>query len=206
MTGRFITLEGGEGSGKSTQAALLRDSLAADGRRVLLLREPGGEPVAEAVREVVLHAAAPVTDRTELLLFLAARAQLVERVIRPALADGTVVVCDRYGDSTVAYQGYGRGRDVDAARDLNAYATGGLAPDLTVLLDIAPEVGLARQGDRNRMEREPLDFHRRVRVGYLAEARRDAARFAVIDASTSVDGVHSRVLDAVRTRVLCAMP
>jgi dTMP kinase len=202
MIGHFITFEGGEGSGKSTQIALLRDALAADGRRVLTLREPGGEPVAEAIREVLLFASAPVTARAELLLFLAARAQLVERVIVPALAEGVLVLCDRYGDSTVVYQGHARGQDVDTVRRLNAIATGGLAPDLTILLDIEPEAGLARQGERNRMEREPLAFHRSVRAGYLIEARREPARFAVVDASLSVDIVHAHVLAAVRARGL----
>lgn len=201
MSGRLITFEGGEGSGKSTQVALLRDALAADGRRVLTLREPGGEPVAEAIRQVLLFASTPVDDAAELLLFLAARAQLVGRTIRPALEAGETVICDRYGDSTVVYQGYAREKDVETVRGLNVYATGGLAPSLTVLLDIAPEVGLARQGDRNRMELEPLAFHRRVRDGYLAEARRDPVRVAVIDASLPVEDVHARVLARVRAHL-----
>jgi dTMP kinase len=202
MSGHFITFEGGEGSGKSTQIVMLRDALAADGRRVLALREPGGEPVAEAIREVLLFATAPVTDSAELLLFLAARAQLVEHVIRPALAEGQIVLCDRYSDSTVVYQGHARGQDVETVRQLNAFATRGLTPDLTLLLDIPPEEGLARQGERNRMEQEPLDFHRRVRDGYLTEARRDPARITVIDASQSLEDVSSHILAALRVRDL----
>lgn len=200
--GLFITFEGVEGAGKTTQIALLRDALEKEGYRVFTTREPGGNPVAESIREVLLSAVQPVTSRAELLLFLAARAQLVEDVLRPRLLSGEIVLCDRYIDSTVAYQGHARGHDLELVRCLNDFATGGLMPNLTLLLDLEPAIGLARQSDRNRMEAESLEFHRRVRAGYLAEAQRDPTRFRVIDAARSANSVHADVLAAVRSLFL----
>jgi len=194
MRGVFITFEGVEGAGKTTQIALLHDALAAAGRRVYVTREPGGEPVAEAIRGVLLSASHPVTPAAELLLFMAARAQMVERVLRPHLDAGEVVLCDRYTDSSVAYQGYARAQDLEMVRRLNTFATGGLTPDRTILLDLDPETGLARQSDRNRMEAESLAFHRRVREGYLAEAGRDPARFRILDATRPVAEIHADIL------------
>lgn len=198
MSGLFVTFEGGEGAGKSTQIALLAEALRADGYVVLCTREPGGDPVAEAIREVLLRPGTPVCHRTETLLFVAARAQVVDRVIRPALRSGAVVLCDRFADSTVVYQGHARGLPLEDVRRLNVFATEGLAPDLTVLLDLDPAVGLARQASRNRMEAEDLQFHRRVREGFLAEASLDPARYRVLDASRSVAAVHADVVAAVR--------
>lgn len=198
MSGLLITFEGIEGSGKSTQIALLRDALRAEGRNVFTTREPGGHPVAEAIRDVLLTGSDSISPRTELLLFLAARAQLVDDVLRPQLEAGTIVLCDRYTDSTTVYQGYARGHNLNLVRRLNQFATGGLRPALTFLLDLPVEEGLARQTDRNRMEREPLEFHRRVREGYLAEARRDAARFRIVNAMQSIEVVHAEILAAVR--------
>jgi dTMP kinase len=179
----FITFEGGEGSGKTTQIASLAEWLRGRGDTVLATREPGGDAVAESIRSVLLEPGSPVHPRTELLLFLAARAQVTEQVIRPALDRGEIVLCDRFIDSTVVYQGHARGHDLTMVRDLNAVATGNLLPNLTILLDIDVEIGLARQQDRNRMEDEAVEFHEAVRAGYLAEAALFPERFVIIDAS-----------------------
>jgi dTMP kinase len=188
----FLTLEGGEGAGKSTQARALAQRLAVAGRDAVLTREPGGTPVGEIVRRLVLHHAlvadgerVPVGGTAELLLFAASRAQLVDDVIRPALERGAVVICDRFADSTVAYQGYGRGIDLAAITQANAIATRGLTPDLTVLLDLPVETGLARRrGERSpdQFEREALAFHGRVRDGFLALAAAEPDRWLVLDA------------------------
>jgi dTMP kinase len=198
MKGVFITFEGCDGSGKTTQISLLERYLRDEGCNVLVTREPGGDPVAENVRSVLLASESRVSPRTELLLFLAARAQVVDFVIRPALERGDIVLCDRFADSTVTYQGYAREQDLDWVRRLNAYATNGLTPDKTLLLDIDPSEGLSRQTDRNRMEAETLVFHQRVREGYLAEARLFPERFHVIDASENVRLVHQAVLEALK--------
>jgi dTMP kinase len=196
-TGLFITFEGVEGAGKTTQIHRLRDMLVEKGYAVHTTREPGGEPVAEAIRQVLLAGDNPVDPTTELFLFLAARAQITARVIRPHLTNGEIVICDRFVDSTVAYQGHARGHDIEAIRRLNELATGGLAPDRTLLLEIDPFAGLARQTERNRMENETLAFHRRVRDGYLEEAKREPDRFVVIDAAQPPDIVFQEVLSAV---------
>ncbi|HEY7270332.1 MAG TPA: dTMP kinase, partial [Dehalococcoidia bacterium] len=165
--GLFITFEGGEGSGKSTQTQLLAAGLREAGRDVVALREPGGTALGEELRKLLLHKDKAVSVEAELLMFLAARAELVNEVIRPALDAGGVVICDRFSDSTVAYQGYGRGVDVSAIKTLNRWATGGLQPDLTVLLDVPVEVGRKRKhGDDDVFYRESEGFHSRVREGY----------------------------------------
>ena len=192
MSGLFVTFEGVEGAGKTTQIRLLRQTLEAEGRNVCVTREPGGDALAEGILNLLLHVA--MTPRAELLLFLASRAQNVEAVIRPHLAAGGVVLCDRYIDSSVAYQGYARGLGRDNAAHLNTFATHGLMPDLTFLLDLAPEVGLARQQERNRMESESLEFHRRVREGYLAEAQNNASRFCILDAALPPDALQTLIL------------
>ncbi|MEK7681943.1 MAG: dTMP kinase [Chloroflexota bacterium] len=179
--GLFITFEGGEGSGKTTQARLLARRLRRRGVDVLLTHEPGGTPLGERARRI-LKGAIPASPLAELLLFAAARAQLVAGVLRPALEAGTWVVCDRYTDSTAAYQGYGRGLDMEAIRAVNALATGGLRPSLTFLLDVPVEAGLRRKGaSDDRFEGEGLAFHRRVRSGYLELARREPGRVVVVD-------------------------
>lgn len=199
----FVTLEGGEGSGKSVQTLRLAGRLEARGLDVVATREPGGTPVGESVRGIVLHppGGARVDPLAELLLFEAARAQLVATVIRPALERGAVVLCDRFADSSLAYQGYGRGIDLDLVERLNAIATGNLRPDLTLLLDVPVDVGLARrrqEGGLNSLDGEDVAFHERVRQGYLALARREPARWRVIDATRSVDEVAEAVWSAVR--------
>src|SRR6266850_5125937 len=189
MSGRFVTFEGGEGSGKSTQLARLAARLATRGLDPLVTREPGGTPVAEGIRALLLDPALKPGAMAEALLMEAARADLVATVIRPALAAGSVVLCDRYDDSTLAYQGAGRGLDLKMLREWNRVATGGLVPALTLLFDLDPEVGLTRREDAsgvpNRLDRESLAFHARVRAQFLELARAEPRRFIVIDAARS---------------------
>lgn len=204
--GRLITLEGIEGCGKTTQAALLADALKDAGRTVVVTREPGGTPFAERVRRLVLEAKGAARDigaEAELFLYLAARADHVARRIRPALAAGTWVVCDRFNDATLAYQGYGRGLPVRRLKSLLAWA-GGPIPDLTVLVDVPVATGLARAGHRgetNRLDREATAFHERVRAGYLALAAADPGRIAVVDGTGTVDDVAAAVHAAVAGRL-----
>ena len=195
--GVLVTFEGVEGAGKTTQISLLRADLESQGLEVSVTREPGGDPVAEAIRSVLLDSRDPVAPSAELLLFMASRAQMVERVLRPRLEAGEVVLCDRFTDSSIVYQGFGRGLDLDSIRSLNAFATGGILPDCTLLLDVPALAGLARQTERNRMEDEALSFHERVRAGYLDEARRDPSRITVINAARTIEAVHEDVLAAV---------
>lgn len=196
----FISFEGVDGSGKSTQARLLSAALKAEGREVLEIREPGGTAAAEQVRELLADPAVPLDPVAELMLFLAARADLVATVLRPALEAGTWVVSDRYSDSTEAYQGHARGLGSQRVRDLNDAATGGLAPDLTVLLDVEPGQALARAVDGGRFEAEGEGFQRSVGEAYLEIARRDSDRVVVIDGSGSEEEVHRQVVDAVAAR------
>jgi dTMP kinase len=180
----FIVLEGGEGCGKSTQARVLHRHLREDGRGAVLTREPGGTSLGERVRRHLKRPGPmPISPLAELFLIAAARAQLVTEVISPALREGRTVVCDRYTPSTLAYQGYGRGIDLDTLRAVNGAATGGLSPDLIVLLDVPVETGLGRKKgrERDRFESESLAFHARVRRGYLEMARADRERWLVVD-------------------------
>jgi len=198
----FITLEGPDGSGKTTQIRLLHEALVAAGYDVLLTREPGGTVIGDQIR-AVLHDVANVelVPTAEILLYSASRAQLVAQVIRPALAAGRIVLCDRYADSTMAYQGYGRGLDLDALRAITSFATGGLKPDLTILLDLEPEVGLSRRqeggGELNRMDQQELDFYQRMRQGYLTLAAEEPERWMRVDASGPVEEVAQAVRAAV---------
>lgn len=197
----FIAFEGGEGAGKSTQEQRLADHLLARGYEVVRTREPGGTPAGEAIREIVLSPAYDgLDDRAEALLFAASRGEHVARVIRPALQRGAVVVCDRYLDSSVAYQGAGRNLGMDAVRELSLWATNALLPDLTVVLDIDPEVGLARLDSRDRLEAQPLDYHRRVRQAFLDLAAADPSRYVVIDAMQDPDVMAAQIRDAVDAR------
>jgi dTMP kinase len=185
----FITLEGPEGSGKTSQLPLLADYLRQNGYDVLTTREPGGTPISEQIR-TVLHNLEnkEMNPRTEILLFQASRAQLVEQVVRPHLNKGGVVLSDRYADSTLAYQGYGHQIDIESLRVLVTFATGGLKPDLTILLDLDVEIGLRRKelkGEWNRLDAYDLDFHQRVRQGYLQLVKAEPERWEVIDAAKS---------------------
>ena len=208
--GRFITFEGGEGCGKSTQVVRLAAALESRGIKVLLTREPGGTRLSELIRTLLKDEAEdPPVDRAELLLFLAARAQLVRNVIAPALEAGTWVVSDRFSDSTVAYQGYGRGLPVDFVRQANDFACEGLRPDLTFLLDLDPETAERRMRGReaatntsaDRIERAGSGFHARLRKGFLELAAADAPRFSVVDASKSPDEVAGVVLGECLARL-----
>lgn len=201
----FIALEGGEGAGKSSVQQALGDRLGAGGREAVLTREPGGTPLGEQIRALVLAQTSLDDPLTELLLFEVARAHLVASVIRPALARGAVVVCDRFCASSVAYQGYGRGLDPALVAQANEIATGGLTPDLTLLLDLPVETGIARRagaGDANHFDRADVAFHERVRAGFRALAAADTAVWRVIDAAVPLDDV----IDACWREVVAALP
>ena len=204
--GTFITLEGPEGAGKTVLARRLVEELERGGRVVRSTREPGGTRLGERLRSILLAddggAAAPTDPRADALLFNAARAQLVAEVIRPALAAGDVVVCARFTDSTLAYQGYGAGLPLDELRAIASVATGGLVPDLTILLDVPPAVGIGRKtsASRNRFESTfDLAFHERVRAGFLQLAAEEPARFRVIDSGRHLDAVAADVLSVARS-------
>jgi dTMP kinase len=206
--GRFITFEGPEGGGKTTQARRLIPRLEARGHQVLYTREPGGTPTGEMIREILQHdrAGEPICPETEVLLFAASRAQLVRHVILPALEAGTMVVCDRFADSTTAYQGYGRGFSVEDMLAINSFAISEAVPDVTLLLDLDVQEGMHRLEQRHkvesttydRIEREEIEFHRRVREGYLELARRWPERFRVLDAAMDEDAISERVWEVVQ--------
>jgi dTMP kinase len=197
--GLFLTLEGPEGSGKSTQIRFLATVLRKAGFSVTSTREPGGTALAEAIRKTLLSASSkePILPETEALLVLAARSQHVAHVIRPALNQRSIVLCDRFADSTFAYQGFGRGLSLTWLQSANRAATGGLMPDLTLLLDIPVPIGLARRrharGNRNRLDRESAKFHERVRRGFLRLASRAPGRIKVINAHQPVDAVRAEI-------------
>jgi len=200
MAGLFLTFEGPEGAGKTTQISLLEKVLRQAGYGVTRTREPGGDLVGERVRDVVLNApAGSVTAEAELFLMAAARAQNVQAVVRPALERGDIVLCDRFTDSTLAYQGYGRGLPQEALAPVNRLATGGLVPDRTFLLDLPPALGLSRQNaeKQDRLDKEGLTFHERVRNGFLAVAANEPDRFVVIDATRPVGEIAATLHDAV---------
>jgi dTMP kinase len=205
VAGLFVSFEGGEGSGKSTQLARLGDRLRRSGFDPLVVREPGGTPLAENIRELLLDPGAPVPAVTEALLMVAARSDLVATRLKPAVEAGRIVLCDRYTDSTLAYQGGGRGLDATMLASWNRAATGGLVPDLTLLFDLDPELGLARRaaahGDANRLDLESESFHTRVRERYLQLARAEPARFTVLDAGLPPAELAERVWSAVAARL-----
>lgn len=197
--GLFIALEGGDGAGKSTQARLLRAWLEGLGHTVVMTREPGGTEFGRTVRELVLHGG-HVAPRAEALLFAADRAHHVETLVRPALARGDVVITDRYMDSSIAYQGAGRDLGVDEVRELNVWATGGLVPALTVLIDLSAAVGRARRGGvHDRLEAEADEFHGAVREHFLALAEADPDRYLVVDGERSPEEIHELVRARVAT-------
>lgn len=203
MPAFLLALEGGEGTGKSTQAALLVAALTAAGHEVVATREPGAGRVGAVLREQLLDPAlGPLDPRAEALLYAADRAEHVARLVRPALARGAVVVTDRFVDSSLAYQGVARGLGVAAVGALSAFATGGLVADLVVLLDLDPAVGLARaEGTPDRLEAEPMDFHHRVREAFLTLAAGDPAGHVVVDAARDPAAVHADVWAAVTARL-----
>jgi dTMP kinase len=201
--GKFITFEGPEGGGKTVLARRLAEELQRRGHVVRTLREPGGTRVGERLRAILLEKAGPsalvIDARADALMFSAGRAQLVAEIIRPALERGEIVIDARHADSTLAYQGYGMGLPLDELRSLQAFATGGLVPDLTILLDVPPEIGIGRKSDEgvNRFESTfDLAFHQRVRAGYLAMAAAEPTRYRVIDSSRPLDRVAPEVIAA----------
>lgn len=204
--GKFITFEGGEGAGKSTQVRLLADTLRQLGHKVIETREPGGSPGAEAIRELLVNGG---TDRwsgtSESLLNYAARRDHIDRTIIPALEEGAWVICDRFADSTMAYQGYGHELGAEWVSDLHMLVLGDFKPDLTMVFDIAPELGLKRANSRsdteNRYERMETSFHDRLRVGFLAIASNEPDRCVVLDASGTIDDIHAQILTSVQERL-----
>lgn len=200
----FLSLDGGDGVGKSTQVALLADWLRQLGYPVLTCRDPGSTHLGEAIRTLLLDRHdVPMVLKAEMLLYMAARAQMVEELIRPALAAGQTVLADRYLLANVVYQGYGGGLDVDSLWQIGRVATGGLMPDLTIVLDVPTEVALARLGDkRDRIEARDPQFHERVRQGFLQEARRQPDRIAVVDATGPIHQVHQQIQHLLRQRAL----
>ena len=199
INGLFITLEGGEGAGKSVQLEALAAELSRQGPNIVTTREPGGTALGERLREVLLDVGSGFHPLAEAMLFAAARAELVATVIKPALDRGDFVICDRYSDSTVVYQGYASEVDLMSIGQLNQIATGGLLPDLTILLDLPVEHGLQRSGGDDRFESEDLAFHERVRKGYLALAEHDTERWLVIDATQPSEKVTAAILERVET-------
>jgi dTMP kinase len=208
VAGLFITFEGTEGCGKSTQIKALAARLQGEGQQVLQTREPGGTPLGEAVRNLLQHDAAGegMSPEAELLLFTASRAQLTRERILPALAQGEIVLCDRFMDSTTVYQGVARQIDTGAVATINQFAVGQARPDLTILIDLSPEVGMARvharsDGQLDRMEQEAIEFFQAVRAGYLKLAESEPERFLVLDGSASVEALESQIWEAVQPRL-----
>ena len=199
--GFFITLEGVEGAGKTTQIHRLADAL---GDPVLVTREPGGTPISEQIRDIFLTAS-NMSATTELMLIAAARAEHVTERILPALESGQIVVCDRFSDATVAYQGFRKGVDLKLIEQVNHIATGGLTPDVTFLLDLPPEIGLQRKRDSDepltRLEHETLDSHKKVREGYLAVAKAEPQRVQLIDARLDADTIHNLIVTESQKRI-----
>ena len=206
-SGYFITLEGGEGCGKTSQIPHLADSLRQKGLKVVTVREPGGTPIGEQVRGV-LHDDNNIDmhPRTETLLYQASRAQIVEQLLIPRLNEGYIILCDRFADSTLAYQGFGHQRDIQEIKTLITYATGGLTPDLTILIDLDPEIGAERKrinnSEWNRIYRIPPDFYERVREGYLKMAAEDPIRWVVIDGNKHPRDIHTELLNITEGRLI----
>jgi len=203
--GKFITFEGPEGSGKSTQAGVITGVLREKGINAVRTREPGGVSISEELREILLKPGGKINPRTELLLYAACRAQHTEELIKPALERGDHVICERYTHASLAYQGYGRQLDIKLIRELNAIATAGVSPDLTVILDIEPEKGLERVASSertfDRLESEDIEFHRRVRSGYIELASLDPY-IEIVDASRDADTITSDIIALFESRQL----
>lgn len=198
--GLFITFEGADGCGKTTQLKLLAEYLQGKGRDVLITREPGAKGLGEKVREILLNYDGVVSDRCESFLFLADRAQHVDVIVNPAVSEGKIVLCDRHIDSTVAYQGYGRGLSIDRINLLNEIATNGKKPDLTFVFDIDVDASMSRVGDeKDRLESAGRDFHERVRLGYLEIAKAEPQRITVVNAVQSIEEIHAEVVAAINS-------
>ena len=199
MQGLFITFEGPDGCGKTTQMKLLAEYLEKKGEEVVLTREPGGKGLGEKVREILLNYDGEVSDRCESFLFLADRAQNIDIIVNPAVKAGKIVLCDRHIDSTVAYQGYGRGLDIERINMLNNLATNGKKPDLTFVFDVDVETSMKRVGkEKDRMESAGIDFHNRVRQGYLVLAKQEPNRIKVFDATKSIEEIHDEVINILK--------
>lgn len=198
--GLFITFEGADGCGKTTQLKLLAEYLGSKGYKILTTREPGAKGLGEKVREILLNYDGEVSDRCESFLFLADRAQHIDMIVNPAISEGKIVLCDRHTDSTVAYQGYGRGLDLNRINELNDIAVNGRKPDLTIVFDVDIETSMKRVGDtKDRMESSGTDFFNRVRQGYLKIAKQEPDRVKVIDATKSVEEIHKDVIRLIET-------
>ena len=196
--GLFITFEGPDGCGKTTQMKLLAEYFTKNGKEVVLTREPGGKGLGEKVREILLNYDGEVSDRCESFLFLADRAQNIDIIVNPAVKQGKIVLCDRHIDSTVAYQGYGRGLDIERINMLNNLATNGKKPDLTFVFDVDVETSMKRVGkEKDRMESAGMEFHNRVRQGYLELAKQEPQRIKVIDATKSIEEIHKKVVSLI---------
>lgn len=196
--GLFITFEGPDGCGKTTQMNLLAQYFEKKGKKVVLTREPGGKGLGEKVREILLNYDGEVSDRCESFLFLADRAQNIDIIVKPAVKQGEIVLCDRHIDSTVAYQGYGRGLDINEINMLNNLATGGKKPDLTLVFDVDVETSMKRVGkEKDRMESAGTEFHNRVRNGYLELATQEPDRIKVLDATKTIEEIHEKVIEII---------
>ena len=194
----FITFEGGDGCGKTTQIKLLDEYLRSKGYQTLLTREPGSKGLGIKLREILLNYDGEVSPRAESFLFLADRAQHVDCIIKPALKNGVIVLCDRHTDSTVAYQGYGRGLDLEQIHNLNSIATNGLKPDLTIVLDVDVETSQKRVGaEKDRMESAGIEFFERVRKGFLEIAKQEPERVKVVDSTQTIEEIHKQILELV---------
>lgn len=203
--GLFITMEGPDGAGKTTQIDLLRDYLSGKGYDIIVCREPGGTPISEAVRQVILNKDfTEMGNMTELLLYAAARAQLMEEVIRPALLEGKIVICDRFVESSAVYQGIGRNMGIDLVYQVNQFAIGDTVPDLTIMIDLNAEIGISRkkkQAELDRMEREALDFHERVVDGYRQLSQLFPERIYKVDGNRTIEEIHQKIVAQVNKKL-----
>jgi dTMP kinase len=208
MIGTFITFEGGEGSGKTTQIALLQKYFADCGKKCMVTREPGGTVGGDAIRKLLLTGGSEKWNPvSETLLFQAARVEHVERVIKPALARGEIVLCDRFLDSTIVYQGLGKGLGMEYIQQLHRLTVGNFLPDFTIILDIEPKAGIgrakARAGEETRFENMHMEFHDSVRRGFLSLAEKEPSRYVIVDASRSIEAVHKSITDALLSLAVC---
>ena len=201
MKGKFITFEGSEGCGKSTQSCMLYEYLKAKGKRVIYLREPGATKISEKIRDILLDAKnQKMRQECEMLLYMAARAQIVGEIIKPALLKGKIVICDRFLDSTLAYQGYGLGMDKDFIKSVGRFATEGIKPDLTIFLDLPVKIGLKHRKDASdRIELRPVTYHERVRNGYLKLAASEPERIKIVKVETDKNTTQSKIREVVKS-------